>query len=120
MAGVITQYYEELFSSSNPQNMEAALAGITPVVTQQMNEELIRPITDEEVRATLFEMNPLKAAGLDGFHAFFYQRYWSIVGPDVIHYVRQLWQGEVSLSRVNHTNVTLIPKVRALNSMINF
>lgn len=65
-------------------------------------------------------MDPLKAPGPDGFRVLFYQSYWDIVGDNVFRLVQQLWRGEVSTSQINHTYVTLIPKVRNPNSMVNF
>ncbi|CAM8888405.1 unnamed protein product [Rhodiola kirilowii] len=42
-----------------------------------MNRVLPEDISDEEVRRAVFSMNPLKAPGLDGFPALFYQKNWN-------------------------------------------
>lgn len=41
----------------------------------------------------------------------FYQKYWDIVGDDVFEVVRGFFLDGSMLREVNHTNVTLIPKV---------
>lgn len=94
--------------------------GIAPKDTREKNARLLAPLSNEKIRAALFDMHPLKAPGPDGFHALFYQRYWHIVGDEISQFVRQLWRGEVPIDPINHTNVTLIPKVRSPNSIVNF
>ena len=39
-----------------------------------MNKNLIRPFSKEEVRDALFQMGPLKAPSPDGFNAGFFQK----------------------------------------------
>jgi len=45
----------------------------SPVVTAEENAALIKPVTDEEIYAAAFQMDPLQAPGSDGFGASFYQ-----------------------------------------------
>lgn len=39
-------------------------------------------ITNEEL-LVLFQIHPLKASGLDGLFAHYFQKHWNIVGPNV-------------------------------------
>ncbi|CAM8882149.1 unnamed protein product [Rhodiola kirilowii] len=48
-----------------------------------MNDKLVAPFTEGEVKRALFQMHPTKAPGLDGFSAAFFQNNWQIVGRDV-------------------------------------
>ena len=77
-----------------------------------MNERLIRPFREEEVKAALFAMGPTKAPGCDGFHAGFYQRYWELIGPDVTAAILGLLNGGHMPASVNSTVIVLIPKVK--------
>ena len=45
-----------------------------------MNEALVQPYTEDEVRTALFQMHPSKAPGPDGMSPFFFKKYWHIVG----------------------------------------
>lgn len=42
------------------------------MVTVEMNEALLMPILDPEIKAAVFEMGGSKAPGLDGFQGTFY------------------------------------------------
>jgi len=52
-----------------------------------------------------------QAPGPDGFQAFFFQRYWSIVEGEVCGTVLQILRGQLSPADLNTTFITLIPKV---------
>ena len=41
-------------------------------ISEEVIEVLARLFTEEEVTHVLFSMEPTKAPGLDGFHAFFF------------------------------------------------
>ncbi|KAF7136176.1 hypothetical protein RHSIM_Rhsim08G0187900 [Rhododendron simsii] len=71
------------------------------------------PVTMEEVRRAVFQLGPLKAPGSDGFPGLFYQKYWGVVGKDVFETVQNFLQEGHLLREMNHTNVSLIPKVLA-------
>lgn len=45
-----------------------------------MNDELLRPFTQEKVDRVVRGFHPTKARDPDGFPAVFYQKYWDIVG----------------------------------------
>lgn len=44
-----------------------------PIMYSVSHRFLRKELTDQEVHNALFEMAPLKAPGVDGFHAQFYQ-----------------------------------------------
>ncbi|KAB2601993.1 hypothetical protein D8674_002998 [Pyrus ussuriensis x Pyrus communis] len=78
---------------------------------ENMNEALIAPVTDEEIKAAAGNMGGLKAPGPDGFQGVFYQTYWEIVKEGVSALVRDLIQDAAGSSLINQTHVVLIPKV---------
>ena len=65
--------------------MDSILQCIETVITSDQNEMLMSPVSVDEVKAAVFSMYPEKSPGPDGMNPIFYQKYWSIVGGDVVH-----------------------------------
>ena len=61
---------------------------VNPLVSDDMNEELCKPFTDQEICDALFQMRPLKAPGPDGFPARFFQRNWGLIKEDIVKVVQ--------------------------------
>jgi hypothetical protein len=79
-------------------------------VNQQMNDDLTRDFTDREIGDALFQIGPLKAPGVDGFPARFFQRNWGILKDEIIAAVKKFFQEGVMPSEINETVIVLIPK----------
>ncbi|CAM8914616.1 unnamed protein product [Rhodiola kirilowii] len=82
-----------------------------------MNRGLLEDISEEEVRRAVFNMSPLKAPGVDGFPALFYQKNWGNVRGYVVAYVREFWMNGVLDDRFNKTLIVLIPKKKDADRM---
>ena len=67
----------------NRLDFEEILEQIPTKVTTDMNMELLKEFTANEVENALKQMAPLKSPGPDGMPPLFYQNYWSLVGPEV-------------------------------------
>jgi hypothetical protein len=66
----LPSYFQELFTQ-DPTLKSDELIGLTKEkVTPEMNQDFI----DEKIGDALFQLGPLKASGVDGFAARFYQR----------------------------------------------
>ena len=59
----------------------------------------------------------LKALGLDGMPHLFYQNYWQLVNNDVTQSILKFLNTTTLPSHLNHTYVTLIPKVKNLTTL---
>ena len=117
---IVQQYFAGLFASDRPAAMEEAVEGLAHCVSEEMNTRLVSPPTGEEVREALFSMHPNKAPGIDGLHALFFQKFWHILGADIILFVQDWWNGGVNLSALNRTCIVLIPKCEHPKSMKDF
>lgn len=71
--GILTRYYDNIFKSegSDFEAMEEVLQAVLPCVSSDMNDSLIAPYTDEEIKKALFQMHPSKSPGPDGMSPFF-------------------------------------------------
>jgi hypothetical protein len=90
--------------------MDEVLNAFPVTVTQEMNEKLVQPFDDTEVKQALFQMYPLKAPGPDGFPAHFFQKHWDLCGAEVTTAVLRILRGDDSPADINKTFVVLIPK----------
>ena len=69
---IVVRFYESLFTSLQPSDMHVVLETIEPKVSADMNQELIKDFTREEVEVALKHMEPLKAPGPDGMPPIFF------------------------------------------------
>lgn len=74
---------------------------------------LEQPFSGEEIRMETMHLGSLKAPCPYGFQVGFYQKYWHIVGPDVVNFVNNFLMGKEQLTSLNNTFITLIPKVKS-------
>ena len=72
----------------------------------------MRDFRIEEVRFALFQIYPSKAPGPDGMTAFFFQKFWQIVGADVTNAVLSCLNFGIILRNINNTHIALIPKTK--------
>ena len=69
---VAIDYFDKLFTTTSPSDFNSFLAEVTPGITPQMNQRLLRLATEEEVKEALFMMHPEKAPGPDGMTVLFF------------------------------------------------
>lgn len=67
MTKIVTEYFTNIFTSKgvSPGNCDEILECIHPRITKEKNAELLRPFMANEVKETVFSMEPLKALGKD-------------------------------------------------------
>ncbi|GJU04828.1 RNA-directed DNA polymerase, eukaryota, reverse transcriptase zinc-binding domain protein [Tanacetum coccineum] len=88
--------YEDLFTTK-----------LSPYEASQM----IKPITDNEIKKAMFSIADNKAPGPDGFSAKFFKAAWHIVGSDVCSAVKEFFSSGKLLGELNATIISLIPKI---------
>ena len=110
---MVVDFYQELFTSSNPNNFDTILEQIPQVVTEEMNLELMGEFTALEVEMPLKQMAPLKSPGPDDMPPIFYQNYWSLVGNDVNDAILMYLNTGTFPPSLDHSFITLIPKVKS-------
>uniref|UniRef100_A0A2N9IBV7 Reverse transcriptase domain-containing protein n=1 Tax=Fagus sylvatica TaxID=28930 RepID=A0A2N9IBV7_FAGSY len=107
---IAVSYFDDIFHTSTPVNLEDTLTAVNSRVTPEVNQRLLQPFTADEVRMALFQMHPSKAPGPDGMSSFFFQKYWNIVGADVVAAVLSVLNSGKILRKINLTHISLIPK----------
>ena len=111
IAAVICKYFDHIFTSDSFNGLQTVEKSLQPCVTAEMNEELIKEPTMEEIKEAIFAIHPDKAPGPDGFSASFFQANWDVVGPDVVKEIKTFFDTETLRPSQNVTHVRLIPKI---------
>lgn len=94
------------------------LKSLTGRITTTMKVELAQDYT-EEVFVALKQMNPIKAPKSNGVAPIFFQQYWSAVGKPTTATVLQALNVGEFLTSLNHTFITLIPKMKSLTKVVD-
>nr|XP_023877746.1 uncharacterized protein LOC111990191 [Quercus suber] len=98
VAETIVAYFQDLFKSANPINLESTTQFIYPIISDEMNARLVADFEVLEVQEAIKQMAPLKAPGPDG--------------EDVTSSVLYFLNSASLPANLNHTFITLIPKVK--------
>lgn len=74
------------------------------------HQNLVREVTDEEVRSTLFAKPNNKSLGPDGYTCKFFKAAWQIIGKDFIVAIQSFFIKGLLPKGINSTVLALIPK----------
>ncbi|KAF3781707.1 retrotransposable element ORF2 protein [Nymphaea thermarum] len=107
---VCTAYFRRVLDTDEAQGMLFEGVDSIPKVTDSDNEQLLRPILEEEVYAVVWSLDKDSAAGLDGFPNYFYQECWPMVSADVVKAVKDFFSTGKIVKSINETMICLIPK----------
>ena len=120
MVEVAVSYFEKLYTASHPNRIQEVIDTMEPKVSVEMNQNLIKQFIKEEVEVALKQMHPTKSLGSDGMSAVLYQKFWDIVGNDVVNMVLKVLNFDMSMADINKTYITLVPKNNNPFRMIEF
>ena len=112
MVDMVVDFYQGLFTSSNPTSFDKILEQIPHAVTEDMNSELMGEFTAQKVEVALKQMAPLKSPGPNNMPLIFYQSYWSLVGSDVTNAILMYLNTGTFPPSLGHSFITLIPKIK--------
>lgn len=107
---ILLDYFSRLFSSSLPSDSASICQVVGDRLKKHHKNLCALVFTSLEVKEAIDQMHPLKAPGLDGLPALFFQHYWHIVGRDVTTLVLGILNDGTSMESINKTFIVLIPK----------
>ena len=120
IAKVANDYFANLFIAGTCSQIDDCLSAVPHKITPNMQQILTNDFTADEIKAALFQMRPIKAPRPDGMNALFYQKFWHVVGDNVIIVVLDYLNFGCMTLGINHTNIVLIPKVKNPDKMPDF
>ncbi|KAJ9539059.1 hypothetical protein OSB04_031792 [Centaurea solstitialis] len=105
---------------------DSSLDPVMPMSTFQRrlsfaeSSDMIRPITDLEIRNAMFGIGNDKAPGSDGFSSRFFKASWDIVGGEVSVAIHNFFYSGILLKELNHTFICLLPKIPNATSVSDY
>ena len=111
----ILEFYEKLYVlDEQVEYNEAAridcLQFLKQSVTEEHNQELLKPLTQEEVSEAVKQLPAGKAPGIDTIPAEFYQEAWEEIQFDIFNFVLESISQEGIAEELNISKIALIPK----------
>ncbi|CAN1221373.1 LINE-1 retrotransposable element ORF2 protein [Linum grandiflorum] len=112
-------YFKRLFSSDIPPGFFPGhlCPSLSKSVSNVQNAALIRPVTSQEIKQAVFSLGPNQAPGSDGFTGTFYWEFWNLIQHDLCTAVRSFFATGSLPRNINHTLISLIPKINNPSSM---
>ncbi|XP_071722061.1 uncharacterized protein [Rutidosis leptorrhynchoides] len=97
----IENHFHDVYVSARPNevDIDSILALIKSKVTVEVNHELLKTYTDDDVWKALKDIHPNRSPGPDGYGLGFYQKHWAIVGDAVCKLV---------LGVLNHVSFSIL------------
>ncbi|XP_061373781.1 uncharacterized protein LOC133316100 [Gastrolobium bilobum] len=109
---MVVGFFKNLYGGDDHCNQKLNTENLFPVLDDQKWRDIGKMPMVEEIRRTIFRMQPYKAPGADGLHAIFFQTQWDKVGSSVTNLVVEVFNDPVmKVSGINQSLVCLIPKV---------
>ncbi|KAL0295377.1 UNVERIFIED_CONTAM: Retrovirus-related Pol polyprotein from type-2 retrotransposable element R2DM [Sesamum radiatum] len=89
------RYYQELLGG-RPRDRFIDLRHLRPwarhILTETEAEALVLPVSPDEVKQALFDIDESKAPGPDGYSAGFFKAAWPVIGGEVTQAIRDFFQ----------------------------
>jgi hypothetical protein len=76
-----------------------------------MSNFLEADYTISEVTEAIQQLKGSSAPGPDGITALFYQKFWNVIGQDILDYTLNILNKGGNPGQINHTFLSLIPKI---------
>nr|GEW21390.1 RNA-directed DNA polymerase, eukaryota, reverse transcriptase zinc-binding domain protein [Tanacetum cinerariifolium] len=82
--------------------------------------DMIKEVSDIEIKEALFDIDSSKAAGPDGYTSCFFKKAWGVTGANICLAVREFFISGRILREINATVITLVPKANTPKKISDF
>ena len=112
LQALVRNFFIDIYTDDNPPYEPFLLpANRYPSLTAAELDRLARGFTSCEIKKALFDIQPYKTPGPDGFQALFYQKYWDLTGKKLTQVALEVLDGNPVPRELNDTFLVLISKV---------
>ena len=119
-AEFVSFFQHSLGCSKDTIPVEASVVQSGKCLDEGTHSLLLAPVTNEEIRSTLFSIGNDKAPGPDGYSSYFFKKSWEVVGDDFCFAIRDFFSSGKLLKQVNHSIIALVPKSANVSSPSDF
>eukprot|EP00253_Pinus_taeda_P003328 PITA_03328 len=104
-------HFKKLLSENHEESDYSDLLQHIPKgISQEMNDSLNQEITEDEIKKTIWTLQPDKSPGPDGFPINFYRDFWYLIKKDLVKMLRGIQRKKKMGGFTNSTFLALIPK----------
>ncbi|GKB71204.1 RNA-directed DNA polymerase, eukaryota, reverse transcriptase zinc-binding domain protein [Tanacetum coccineum] len=89
-------------------------------ISHEDAENMIKEVTEDEIKEAMFDIGENKAPGPDGFTSTFFKKSWSVIGKDICLAIQDFFKNGELLGEVNAIVISLIPKIQQPNKISDF
>ncbi|GKA83994.1 hypothetical protein Tco_0805589 [Tanacetum coccineum] len=100
--------------------MEEPDSLFTKKLDAEVAMNLIRPVSDEEIKIALFDIDDNKASGPDGYSCKFFKAAWKVVGDDTCATIKEFFRNGKLLGEFNAFIISLIPKSVSPRKVVDY
>jgi exonuclease III len=111
-------YTEPQRADMDPQRYPLSI--IPALINEETNRNLLKEVSQQEVKEALDQMHPDKAPGPDGFTARFFQHCWAIIKSDLTKMIRRSQSNSKLGGSTNSAFLALIPKEKGASNFNRF
>lgn len=108
----VVTFYKNLYIDDGLVSGKTSMGNAFLCFGAKWEDLLCKEVSKQEVHDALFDMAPLKASGIDGLHAQFYQSQWNTIGDSLFSMVKKGFENGEIEPFLNKTLLVLIPKVK--------
>ncbi|KAJ1416156.1 hypothetical protein SESBI_17681 [Sesbania bispinosa] len=74
ISNMILQHFQQIYKSDHPTISQDCVNVIPRIVTDEMDEGFLKPVSEEEIKRVVDSLGPLKAPRLDGLNGQFFSK----------------------------------------------
>ncbi|KAE8662818.1 hypothetical protein F3Y22_tig00113124pilonHSYRG00138 [Hibiscus syriacus] len=115
MSKEVVSLFSKLLGTSDPMVKDTDPALLNNLLNFSMPAEassnLVKEVTEEEIKNAIFCQGNDKAPGPDGFTPYFFKISWAIVGNDVMSAIKFFFSNAFIHPAFNSTIIALVPKI---------
>ncbi|GJS71118.1 putative RNA-directed DNA polymerase, eukaryota, reverse transcriptase zinc-binding domain protein [Tanacetum coccineum] len=121
VAAKFVEYFQNIFGiEGDTYPVDDPIQFFSKKISEEDALDMIKPVTSEEIKLALFDIEDNKAPGPDGFTSKFFKASWGIVGGDVCRAVKEFFNSGKMLGELNTTIISLVPKSKTPNKTSDY